>query len=142
MNGWIDRITDLVNRAAKDASLPEVRGMFEGDSWLWTWRTWGEQVTETLVRVRPDVFGDGFEMAVSAGAWIPTRRDIAAGRTYYTRYLELKTLPDQESTFLAELTKALIDARHGADNMAPRLGEIEKARSELLNKLHALNLLK
>jgi hypothetical protein len=142
MNGWLDQITEIMNKVAKDVNLPEVRGMFEGDSWIWTWRQWGEQVAEAIARIRPDVFGDGIEIGVSAGAWMPTKRHIAAGRTYYIKYIELKQIPYMQDSLTAELTNALRQAWQGAKEMAPRLHEVEQARSELMSKLRAMDLLK
>lgn len=142
MNEWLSQITDIVNRAAKEASLSEARGMFDGDSWSWAWRTVGERAAEAMVRVRPDTFGDGIEIEISAAAWIPEKRQVSAGRTYYTRYLELKALPEKAASLASELGTTLFQAWQGAQSMLPRLHEIERNRDDLMNKLRERNLLK
>lgn len=137
----------IVNRAAKASKLPEVRGVFDGNGWIWAWRYYPtkEEVGETLVRVRPDVDAEakGIEIEISAGAWMPKERQVSVGRIYYTRYLELEPLQQKkEEDLTSELIVNLSKAWEGAQLACTRLAGIKRRREDVAKTLRSKGLLK
>ncbi len=122
----MQNIDASVKAAAVKLGLHPVPGAFDGEGWVWIWREIDEQnlekpVRQALVRARPDSLGEGVEIQVSAGSWIPEKRRLAAGRVYFAQYFE--SLPDDLGS---QLQGPLSKAWQGALALAARLPESEK----------------
>jgi hypothetical protein len=139
----IERIDSAVKEAVKILELAEVPCAFDGESWVWLWREMEEDdalkpVPEALLRARPDVFGEGVEIEISGGAWMPQKREIAAGRVYFAQYFE--ALP-QGNELSSQLGNQISRAWKGAQETARRLPEIERRRNETVDKLRTTGVL-
>jgi hypothetical protein len=146
MKNWLNIIGEVVTRAAKAAGLPALpdgRGAFDGDSWIWAWyeadaeEQKNASVRETLVRVRPDISEAGFEIDVSAIAWLLGKQWIADKRTYYTSYIEFKTLNAKKVDLVKQLEENLHSAHQGARDIAKSLPRMQKRRNSLQTEMRA-----
>lgn len=149
MKHWPDVIADVINQAAKNAGLPELRegrGAFDGDSWVWAWfetdepRKVNASAREVLVRVHPDALEKGFEIEISAVAWLLEKRQIAEKRNYYTRYVEIRTVGRNKNELESQIAEHLCSASDGALEIAKSLPTLEKRRNAMQLKMDEINL--
>ena len=148
MKHWPDVIGAVINRAAKNAGLPELRegrGAFDGDSWVWAWfetdepRKVNASAREVLVRVHPDALEKGIEIEVSAVAWLLEKRQIADKRNYFTRYVEIRAVGRNKNELESQIKEHLYSAWEGVYEIAKSLPTLEKRRDATQHKMDEIN---
>jgi hypothetical protein len=140
----VPRVQELAAKAGTQTHLPQpvVQG-FDGESWVWLWRTYMQdeppRTAEVRLRARPDEFADGLELEVSASAWLEESPGIAWSRVFASRFLELSQIEadDFPSEFVHAFASLLHQAHRGAIDAVRRLDEIAERRDGTIERLRA-----
>jgi hypothetical protein len=142
MMDWFATVSDFVNEAAQKAELKQCLGGFDGDAWVWNWRTQptGERTSEARLRIRPDSLTDGAQVEVSAAAWIETRRDVATNRVLWSQFFDGTQL-QEHSRMLPALSEHLREGRSAAIKLGESLDKLAQRRDDMMTDLKKRDLL-
>ena len=144
----INYFNDVLPSAAKkaDIGVEPITG-FDGDAWVWVWRTYiGEGAdrrgAEAIFRAQPDTFYERVSIEVSAHAWKEMLRPVSWSITYGLQVLEVNDFKAQaEESLMPQLSPLLSTAWKDALRQADRLNTLQKRQEKLQDELRQQKLM-
>jgi len=142
MDDVIKYFNEVLPSAAKkaDIGVEPIKG-FDGDAWVWIWRTYiGEGAdrsgAEAIFRAQPDTFYESVSTEVSAHAWKEKLRHVSWSMTYGVQVLEVKDFKaEAEKSLMPQLTPLLSTAWNEALRQAGRLDTLQERQEKLQGEL-------
>ena len=137
----------FVSKTADRAGLPALRstgGVFDGDAWRWEWYSLelmnAKEMQIVSMTARPDAFGEGLTLTVSALAMLVQNRSISDARVYYARYVDMIDFGRREAELSGECARELARAWREVRVMAQHLPELNRQRAALRDELRRAKL--